>query len=431
MEEIKKKRGRPLGSKNKPQSNFQVSRRPDGSVVINIKMEKQVEGMPINRDSSLGWVKWGSRNDYPQRLSDLYYNSVTHKSCCDFAVTAILGDGIDYDAMEQKASELVPNYNYSWDELIERISLDYALYGSFAIQIIKNNDNKTYSFFHQPFGDVRFSPRNEDGVIESYWVCSDWGQTGLYPPVELKSFAFQDVDEIKLGKAYLFVYEGYSPDIAYYPIPNYISALKPIQTEIELQRYDLRSVTNNFSASGILTLNRVDDEKDRELLIQNIQAMFSGADNANSLLINFKNNDEEEPATFVKIDKDADNSVNIFSDANDRVVSKIIAAHKISNKALIGYEADSAMLGGEGNIINIAYNLYNKTVANKYRRTIINTINKALAMNGVDTEIILKPLQFNITETEDTSNTSNENVKDTQEDTEKATEKNNNNNLDE
>lgn len=431
MEEIKKKRGRPLGSKNKPQSNFQVSRRPDGSVVINIKMEKQVEGMPINRDSSLGWVKWGSRNDYPQRLSDLYYGSVTHKSCIDFAVTAICGDGIDYDAMEQKASELVPNYNYSWDELIERISLDYALYGSFAIQIIKNNDNKTYSFFHQPFSDVRCSPRNKDGQIETYWICSDWTQTGLYQPIELKSFAFQDVDEIKLGKAYLFVYEGYSPDIAYYPIPNYISALKPIQTEIELQRYDLRSVTNNFSASGILTLNRVDDEKDRELLIQNIQAMFTGADNANSLLINFKNNDEEEPATFVKIDKDADNSVNIFSDANDRVVSKIIAAHKISNKALIGYEADSAMLGGEGNIINIAYNLYNKTVANKYRRTIINTINKALAMNGVDTEIILKPLQFNITETEDTSNTSNENVKDTQEDTEKATEKNNNNNLDE
>ena len=85
------------------------------------------------------------------------------------------------------------------------------------------------------------------------------------------------------------------------------------------------------------------------------------------------------------------------------MVSKIVAAHRIANKALIGYEADSAMLGGEGNVLNVSYNLYNKTVANKMRKDIISTINKALLMNGVETEIVLKPLQFNITETEDTS----------------------------
>ena len=390
---------RPKGSKNKPK--VELTKRKDGSAVITIKMEKQVEGMPINRNSSQGWIKWGIRNDYPQRLSDLYYNSVTHKSCVDFAVTAILGDGVDYDAMEANDSELVPNYQYGWDELIERISLDYVLYGSFA----------------------------EDGVIESYWVCSDWTQTGLYPPVELKSFSFQEEEEIKGGKAYLYVYEGYSPDIAMYPVPNYVSALKPIQTEIELQRYDLRSVTNNFSASGILTLNRVDDEEDRNMLIQNIQAMFTGSDNANSLIINFKNNDEESPSVFTKIDKDANDSVNLFADSNERIVSKIIAAHKIPSKALIGYNVETSMLGGEGNLISVAYNLFNKTVANKMRRNIINTVNRALAMNGVETKIILKPLTFNILESQDTSS-NNTIIDDKNEDTEKATSENNNNNLD-
>ena len=420
-------RGRPKGSRNKPK--IELTKRPDGSAIITIKLEKQIEGMPINRDSSMGWVKWGQRNDYPQKLSDLYYNSVTHKSCVDFAVTAILGDGVDYEAMEFDESELTPNYQYSWDELIERISLDYVLYGSFALQIIKNRDDQTYSFFHQPMSDVRFSPRNEDGVVETYWICTDWTQTGLYPPVELKSFNFTEEEEIKGGQAYLFVYESYSPDIAMYPVPSYVSALKPIQTEIEIERYDLRSVTNNFSASGLLTLNRVDDEKDREMLIQNIQAMFTGSDNANSLIINFKNNDEETPATFVKIDKDAGNSVNLFEQNNDRVIAKIIAAHKISNKALIGYEADSAQLGGSGNILAVAFNLYNKSCANKMRRNIVNTINRALAMNGVDTQLILKPLQFNIVETTDTSS-NNTVIDDKNEDTEKATSENNNNNLD-
>lgn len=397
----KRKPGRPAGSKNRPKVELQ--RTPNGSAVLTFKFDKQIEGMPVNRNSSQGYIRWGRNNNYPQLLADLYYNSVTHKSCIDFAVTAVIGDGVDYEAMNADRTQLVPNLYYSWDELIERLARDMALYGSYALQIIKNRDEQTYSFYHQPFSDVRYSPMNEEGVIPSFWVCPDWTQTGVYKPIELPSFNWMDEDEIEFGKTYLFVYEGYHPDITYYPVPQYVSALKSIQTEIELERYDLRSVTNNFAASGVLTLNRVDDEKDRKMLIQNIQAMFTGADNANSLIINFKNNDDEQPATFTKIDKDAGNTVNLFEQANERVISKIIAAHKISNKALIGYEADSAMLGGEGNIINVAYNLYNKTVANKMRKDIIGTLNKALMINGVDTEIVLKPLQFNITETKDRS----------------------------
>ena len=427
MEVKQKKRGRPAGSRNKPK--IELTKRKDGSVCINVKFQKQIENMPINRNSNQGWVNWGIKNDYPDRLVDLYVNSVTHKSCIDFIVTSLIGDGVDYDAMEANDSELVPNYQYSFDTLLERIALDYALFGTFALQIIKNRDDQSYSFFHQPMGDVRFSPVNDDGVVESYWVCSDWTQTGLYPPIELKSFSFQDEEEIKGGQAYLFVYEDYVPSIDIYPIPNYISALKPIQTEIELQRYDLRSVTNNFSASGILTLNRIDDEDDKNMLIQNITAMFTGADNANSLIINFKNNDDESPSVFTKIDKDANDSVNLFADSNERIVSKIIAAHKIPSKALIGYNVETSMLGGEGNLISVAYNLFNKTVANKMRRNIINTINRALAMNGVDTKIVLKPLTFNILESQDTSS-NNTVIDDKNEDTEKATSENNNNNLD-
>lgn len=420
---------RTKGSKNRPKVTLSSK---NGSAVITVKLEKQIEGTPINRRSAMGWVNYGVRNDYPQRLSGLYYNSVTHRACIDFTTTAICGDGVDYDAMKINESESYPNYQESWDTLIEKCAKDLCIYGGYALQIIKNNDGKTYSFYHQPFGDVRCSERDEDGVIMSYWVCPDWTMTSTYPPVELPSFGFQEDEEIKSGKAYLYVYTDYSPDLNYYPVPQYIAALKPIQTEIELERYDLRSVTNNFSASGILTLNRVDDDNERDMLLQNIKAVFQGADNANSLIINFKNNDEEQPATFVKIDKDAGNNVNLFEQANTRVIAKIIAAHRISNKALIGYEADSAMLGGEGNVLNVAFNLFNKTVATNMRKKLIGTLNKALKMNGIDTTIVLKPLTFNVVETRDTNENITETVEDaTGNDTEKATTENNANNLDE
>ena len=356
------------------------------------------------RDSRRGWINYGTRNMYPLELSNLYYNSPTHKACVDFEVASIVGDGIDYEAMRMDESKLYPNYQETWNEFIQKIALDYVLFGSYAFQIIRNKDGRTYSFYHQPITDVRCSPRDEDGVITSYWISGDWSAQSKFPPVEIPAFGFQEDEEIKSGKPYLFVYNQYSPDIQYYQIPHYASAIKAIQTEIELVRYDLRSVLNNFTASGVLSMNRIDNDEERKMVLDNIEAMFTGSDGANSLMVTFKNSDEENPVTFTRFDKDV-NNVNLFDGTNDRLVNRIVSAHRIPSKALIGLNVDSAMLGGEGNLINVAYNLYLKTKGTNDRNAVINTINKMLALNGIDQKIVLKPLSFDLTEMENHSTT--------------------------
>lgn len=416
---------RTKGAKNKPKSNVTLSKTSGGTYCINVKMEKQVEDAPICRNSNRGWISYGIDNRYPNKLADLYYNSPTHKAAVDFLANAILGDGVDF-VQSDMGEDTQPNYQQSWDELIHNLALDYALYGGYAMQIIKNKDGKTYSYYHQPFEMVRCSPYDEDGVITSYWVSEDWTAIGKYPPIELPAFGFQDDEEIKSGKAYLFVYKDYCPMVNYYCLPRYIGAIKPIQTEIELCRFDLRSVLNNFAASGILTLNRIDEEDERKAVIDNINSMFVGADNANSLIINFKNNDDEQPATFVKIDKDAGNNVNLFEQLNERITKKILTAHRMS-KTLLGAELDGASLGGDGNELAVQYNLYNVNVANKARKNVVKTINNALKLNGIETQIVLKPLKFNIVNTADTTaNTSSAETEHDEEQSEKATSENNN-----
>lgn len=395
---------RPKGSKNKPKLPKYEFSRTQGGMVVKINMEKQVENTPVMRDSRRGWINYGTRNMYPLELSNLYYNSPTHKACVDFEVASIVGDGIDYDAMRMDESKLYPNYQETWNEFIQKIALDYVLFGSYAFQIIRNKDGKTYSFYHQPITDVRCSPRDEDGVITSYWISGDWSAQSKFPPVEIPAFGFQEDEEIKSGKPYLFVYNQYSPDIQYYQIPHYASAIKAIQTEIELVRYDLRSVLNNFTASGVLTMNRIDNDEERKMVLDNIEAMFTGSDGANSLMVTFKNSDEENPVTFTRFDKDV-NNVNLFDGTNDRLVNRIVSAHRIPSKALIGLNVDSAMLGGEGNLINVAYNLYLKTKGTNDRNAIINTINKMLALNGIEQKIVLKPLSFDLTEAVNRSTT--------------------------
>ena len=387
---------RPKGSKNKPKTPKYEIFKKDNSLLVKVKLEKQVENTPVMRDSKRGWINYGIRNMYPLELSNLYYNSPTHKACVDFEVASIVGDGVDYEAMQADESKLYPNYQETWNEFIAKIALDYCLFGSYAFQIIRNKDGKTYSFYHQPIADVRCSPRDEDGVITSYWISADWSAQSKFPPIEIPAFGFQDDEEIKSGKPYLFVYSSYSPDINYYQIPQYASSIKAIQTEIELVRYDLRSVLNNFTASGVLTMNRIDDDEERKMVLENVEAMFTGSDSANSLMITFKENDEQNPVTFTKFDKDV-NNVNLFDGTNERLVNRIVSAHRIPSKALIGLNVDSAMLGGEGNLINVAYNLYLKTKGTNDRNAIINTINKMLQLNGIDQKIVLKPLSFNLT----------------------------------
>lgn len=380
---------RTKGAKNKKDSLT--------SYMIQSNFEKQLEGSPICRNTNRGWVSWGQKNDYPQKLSELYYNSIVNKSCIDFIVTSIIGDGIDYEKMNANQTELVPNYLQTWDELLRCLALDMVLYGSFAFQIIKNKDGKTYSYYHQPVSNVRCSPRDDDGNITSYWICKDWTSIGKYPPIEIPRFGFQEDDVIESGKPYLFVYESYNPDLEYYSAPKYVGGIKAIQTELELIRYDLRAVKNNFSANGFLVLPRVESEEERRDLLNNIKNSFVGADNANSLVVTFSNGDENDSnvAKFVKIDKDS-NNVNLFSESNARNIDRIVTAHRIPSKALIGMPTDGASLGGDGNQLNVAWNLFNKTVASEFRNVIIGTINKMLKLNGIDNEIVLKPLSFNL-----------------------------------
>ena len=401
MTENIKKRGRPK------KINIQQTQLSNHTYMMQQNFEKQMEGAPICKNSNRGWINWGRKNDYPIKLSELYFNSIIHKSCIDFAVTATLGDGIDYNAMNLDKTEIMPNYTETWDNFLKNITLDYLIYGSYAFQIIKNKDNKTFSFYHQPISSVRCSPRDEEGNINSYWISKDWTQIGKYIPIEIPRFGFQDEEEIKSQQPYLFVYEQYTPDLDYYSTPKYVGGIKAIQTELELIRYDLRTTKNNFSANGFLVLPRVETEQEKQILLNNIKNSFVGSDNANSLIITFSNGDENDSnvAKFIKIDKDSTN-VNLFSEANERNIDRIVTAHRIPTKALIGMPTDSASLGGDGNMLNVSWNLYNKTVVQNNRNNIVNTINKMLNMNGVDTELILKPIDFNLTQ----NNNNNEGI---------------------
>lgn len=379
---------RPVGSKNKPKVSM-------GSGVFLTNLEKQIEGSAITRKNALGWVNWGVRNNYPNLLLDLYNQSPTHRSAVNFAVMSILGNGVDYEQMGINGDEIVPNYSQSWDEIIKSLALDYIIYGSYAIQIIQNKDGKTFSFWHMPLDKVRWSEYDEDGQITSYWICQDWTATGQFPPFQIEAFDMRDDFKIERGKPYLYVYRTYSPAMTYYTQPHYQAAIKAIQSEIEYVTYDLKNIVNGFAPAGVLTLPEVETDEERQAVIKNVTKMFQGSENANSVMITFRSNIEDKGVEYVPFQTNK-GSFNFYADANQRTINRILEAHQIPNAALIGHpDISNSGFASEADKLEVSYQLYNKLTGNYNRMAVIKTLNQMLQMNGVDTEIIMKPLSFN------------------------------------
>lgn len=380
---------RPVGSKNKPK----IPSNRNGIYLTNL--EKQIEGSAMARINAMGWVDWGRGNNYPNLLLDLYNQSPTHRACINFGVQSILGNGVDLDAMQVDGTQVVPNYAQSWDDLIKNIATDYMLYGSYAIQIIKNKDGKTFSFWHMPLDKVRWSEYDEDGQITQYWISNDWTATGKFPPFAIEAFDMRDESFVKQGKPYLYVYRQYSPAMTYYTQPHYQAGIKSIQSEIEYVNFDLKTTVNNFVPSGMLVLNEVETDEQRQAVINNVTKLFQGSDNANSLMIAFRSNIEEQKPEFIPFTSNSGN-INLYASANERTVNRILAAHQIPNASLVGMpDLVGSGFASEADKLETAYQLYNKLTGNANRMAVIKTLNQMFRMQGVDVEVVMKPLNFN------------------------------------
>jgi len=384
MTEIAKKRGRPPKVVQTSKNGMSV-----------MKFDKQISNAPICKiNAQYGIVNFGADNLYPYKLIDLYNTSVTHRSCIDYAVNAIVGDGINWEQMQMKNGDIPnPNYSMSWNQFIRALAFDFCLYSGFAFQIIKNKDNKTYSFFPQPMETIRVEEMDEDGVINNAYICKDWSATGKYPPIKIPMFGFQQDEEIPMGVPYLFYYSAYNPVNAYYGLPIYSSALNAIMAEAQYQNYELKSIMNGFTPVGAITLPAVETDEERRAIIKNITDMFTGSENANSLCITFRTNLEDKPIEFTPFQQSSTN-VNLYEAANERTINRIMAAHRINSKALIGYPSDDVGFSDSGAYMEEAYRLYNINVANGNRRQILDVINTLFKANGVDVQIVMKPLRY-------------------------------------
>lgn len=360
-------------------------------------------------------VRFGNGNDFPEFLYYMYKSSPTEQAIINNQIKYAYGAGFEnYDA-----SIFMPNLFDTWEDFAHKLIVDYCIYGAFSIQIIPNEDLKSFSFFHTPVNQVRLGGYNAENKIEWAYIASDWSKINGNNVIKMKVWGSEQPFE---GESYLWYCKPYNPNELFYAIPQWYSAANWILADIELSKYYLNYISNNFSSNlSVAYPADVDDDKKAEIYNM-LSASFGGASNAGNVLLLFGDNGVLPTVNQIEsVDADLYNSV------TDIILKYIVSANRLTSPVLAGLSTTSGFSSKSDEII-AAYTLYKLTVIDEIRSFISDKLNYLLTLNGKPR--VLKFLDFDIRKEFEGETATNDQIEEDR-DNVNPTKKNNEENIEE
>lgn len=268
-----------------------------------LKTEKRVE---LANWRGMGIQAFGANNDYPQRVAEIVASSVTGSACVNIYSKFISGRGF---AQRDFYQSLV-NEKETADDLLRKVSNDFAEFGGFALHVNYNAGYKIVSVHHIPFEWLRFEMADEDGKYNKIALHKDWGKrnTAVKPfrTKDIKWFDMYDSDpaEIREQVTKAGGWEHWDGQILYYSnkgnkcysLPIFDSALTDMSTEEGLSNVTLRNARNNFLPAGMLIdHNNIANSEEQEEENRKELTEFQGDTNAGKLFYVNLQDGETEP----------------------------------------------------------------------------------------------------------------------------------------
>lgn len=320
-----------------------------------VHQTKEIPQLVCQPAKNSGYVKYGDNNNFPDYLFDLYNHSSQFSSIVETMTRYIEGNGI----VSEFPLKIVNRKFETFDDLIEKLIVDYLIYGGFAMQITRNRMGEIAELNYIDFKYVR---TNEDG--DKIYYSKEWNKGRRTPKV---------YDRYTTGSKYptsILYYTGRKTrDV--YPVPLYISALTAIEISCQIPEYHLNSLENGFLPGGIINFcngsNLSEDVMDE--IEEKIKEKFTGTKNASKILLSF-NDSTDHATTFERLADDG--NIDIYNALKENTEKDIYTAFRI-NKLLVGDASENTGFSKQAYIESFA--LYNKTVIEPIQREIEKVIN--------------------------------------------------------
>jgi hypothetical protein len=349
----------------------------DNLVILTFAEAKQPE---YREKKGVGYIEFGDKNDYPNYLLSLYNKSAKHNAIVKGKVNYITGNGWAAKEDDVKAEEFIKNAN-PYESLIDvtrKVSIDIEVFGGAYMEIVWSKiGGQIASISHIDYTKVR---SNKDNT--QYWI-KDWNDRKAEAEVVLGYNK-----DLREGKQILYIKE-YRPGLDTYALPGYIGALNYIESDVEVSKHVLGNAQTGFSASKLITLPNGEPTPDEKRNIERrFTERFSGSD-GKKFILSFVQDIAKKPA--VDDLGASDLTKEDFGRVDTMIQQNIFAGHQITTPSLFGILVEGSL--GTRSEIRDGYEVFKNTYVNDKQQYLEDIFNSLAEINGVTTEIYIKPVE--------------------------------------
>lgn len=326
-----------------------------------------------------GWVLFGEDNKYPDMLLNMFNKSSKHNGIILGKVNYIVGKGFEQN--------IAANKYESANELLKKTCIDIEVFGGCYIEVQYNELGNIAALYHVPYNKVRSSNDNTQFFVK------DWSSYKKNDE-PLVFAAYNPKLDVKLLKnqTQILYYKEYRPGVETYTYPGYMGALNAIQTDIEVSKYHLSTITNGMFASKMISFfEGIPTEEEKREIEKGFKNKFTGSENAGNIVLNFGKDPAKRPQLDDLSSTELDKHFDILSKS---IQQEIFAGHQIVSPMLFGIRVEG-QLGGRSEMRD-AYEIFKLTYANDKQQALEMLFSE---LYGAEMKIVpLEPVSIEFSE---------------------------------
>lgn len=279
---------------------------------------------------SIGMIEWGTNNEYPRYILDLYnnYGSTAHKSIINKKNRLTTGFGLK-DISDKTLLEFTTKYDFNL--LLKKCGIDFELFNGFCFEIVWNNEGSSFDIYYVPFHKIRIGIENDEIKEPHYWFSNDWKNHKKegYEPEYISKYN----PEKRKGRQLVYFVEHNPQQEGLYPIPNYSTSLNYIELDYEISKFHLNQVKQGFAPSFILNFaTGVPSVEEMDDFYKDFKRNYQGASNSGKIIITYSEGVEQAPTLTPIQLNDSDER---FIMLQDMVEKNIVMGHEIPPQLVI------------------------------------------------------------------------------------------------
>lgn len=318
-----------------------------------------MDTIPSNEEKDLrgkDYIQWGENDEYGNFLFKCYSECPILQAIINGTTDYVVGDEIriNVQGLEFEANR----EGESFRDVISKTLIDYYIFGNGYLQIVKNKGGK---------------------IAELYWLDARYVRSGLKNQV----FYYNEDFGRKWGRSKkTVIYPAYMPEgedatsvlmlktpnsRGTYGTPVWESALKSVITEMEIDKFHLAEIQNNFAGSAVINFNNGNPSPEQKAEIEkNVSEKFGGSENAGRIMLSF-NKGKDNATTVERLQSDDfDSRYNDLAKKTQLQIFTVFGA----NANLFGVPTESNGFNSEE--YQSSFKLYNRTRVKPVQRYISN-----------------------------------------------------------